>query len=294
MNRTDAGRTSAGRDGVVLATRTPDRAHALAEALRQRRLRLILSPLRAPRALTEPELDALDAALGGGPWEAATFTSVNGLRGLRAGLARLHAAGRSVHAEPAALLAGARVHCVGRATAEEARAQGLTPAAETAAGEEEQSARGLLTRLGRTGAPGSVLCVHGRPHRPELADGLRELGAEVTEAVAYAMADWPAPEPLGGQAPGGAGEERPAESAAPALDRQATAAALRKRAADVVLVTSPRQLEALHFLGPLPEPVVCLGSTTAARARELGLAAVTAVSPAPEDLAEAALRARSG
>ena len=117
MNRTDAGRTSAGRDGVVLATRTPDRARALAEALRKRRLRLILSPLRAPRALTEPELDALRAALGGGPWEAATFTSVNGLRGLRAGLARLHAAGRSVHAEPAALLAGARVHCVGRATA---------------------------------------------------------------------------------------------------------------------------------------------------------------------------------
>ena len=59
MNRTDAGRTSAGRDGVVLATRTPDRARALAEALRKRRLRLILSPLRAPRALTEPELDAL-------------------------------------------------------------------------------------------------------------------------------------------------------------------------------------------------------------------------------------------
>ncbi|SQC29547.1 Delta-aminolevulinic acid dehydratase [Rothia kristinae] len=174
------------------------------------------------------------------------------------------------------------MHCVGRATAEEARAQGLTPAAETAAGEEEQSARGLLTRLGRAGAPGSVLCVHGRPHRPELADGLRELGAEVTEAVAYAMADWPAPEPLGGQAPGGAGEERPAESAAPALDRQATAEVLHERAADVVLVTSPRQLEALHFLGPLPEPVVCLGSTTAARARELGLAAVTAVSPAPE------------
>lgn len=287
-------RSDAGGGGVVLATRTPDRAHALTEALRQRRLRLILSPLRAPRALTEPELDALRTALSSGPWEAATFTSVNGLRGLRAGLARLHAADRSAHAEPAALLAGARVHCVGRATAEEARAQGLTPAAETAAGEGEQSARGLLTRLDRTGAPGSVLCVHGRPHRPELADGLRELGANVTEAVAYAMADWPTPAPLGGQAPGSAGEERPAESAAPALDRQATAAALRKRAADVVLVSSPRQLETLHGLGPLPEPVVCLGPTTAARARELGLAAVTAASPAPEDLAEAAVRARSG
>ena len=187
--------------------------------------------------------------------------------------------------------AGLKIAAVGGKTADALREWGLEPDLVPSG---EQSARGLLTRLGRAGAPGSVLCVHGRPHRPELADGLRELGAEVTEAVAYAMADWPAPEPLGGQAPGAAGEERPAESAAPALDRQATAEVLHERAADVVLVTSPRQLEALHFLGPLPEPVVCLGSTTVARARELGLAAVTAVSPAPEDLAEAALRARSG
>ena len=45
-------RSDAGGGGVVLATRTPDRARALAEALREYRLRLILSPLRAPRALT--------------------------------------------------------------------------------------------------------------------------------------------------------------------------------------------------------------------------------------------------
>ena len=42
------------------------------------------------------------------------------------------------------------------------------------------------------------------------------------------MADWPTPAPLGGQAPGSAGEERPAESAAPALDRQAVDSACGK------------------------------------------------------------------
>lgn len=288
---------------IVLATRVPERAGELAAALHHQGLDLVLSPLRAPRALTEPELEDLAAGLFSRSWEAVAFTSVNGLRGLRAALERLHARGRTEAATPAQALAGAAVHCVGRATAGEARAQGLRPQEpDTApAAAEEQSARGLLARLARTGVPSSVLCVHGEPHRPELAAGLRELGATVGEAVSYAMTDWPAEHPLTG-APAATpmpvlgdvvGDVAGVEHLA-VLDREGTRVALREGRPDVVLATSPDLLRRLHELGTLPQPVVCLGRTTGETAQDLGLAYVVAASPAPQDLAEAARTALAG
>ena len=126
--------------------------------------------------------------------------------------------------------------------------------------------------------------MHGEPHRPELARGLRERGLRVEEAVVYEMASYPAERPL---APG---RREPAGAAVPVLDPAETARHLAGCGPDVVVATSPRLLEELAERGRIAVPVVCIGATTAARAASLGLRALTARSPAPRDLLTAVRR----
>lgn len=259
----------------VLLTRAPDRARPLVDLLAAAGAHCLVSPLRQARRPDVGEAAAALAVLRDGTWDAAVLTSANGARGLAllaesAGLAA------------ADLLGPAQVHCVGRATARAARRIGLRPAPAA----EEQSAAGLLSAFDerRCLAPGSrVVCVQGEPHRPEPAAGLRARGHRVGEAVVYAMADWPAENPL---VPTDA-----AAAGAPVLDRAETARLLAEGGPDAVVATSPELLRTLCGLGPVRAPVVCIGRTTGGTAVDLGLDAVLAAGPEPQDLADAVTEA---
>jgi uroporphyrinogen-III synthase len=261
-----------GRPAEVLVTRLPGPAGELVDLLRGEGHDVVLAPLREARLPGPAACAAVAGTVRAGGFDAVTFTSAHGVLGLEAILGE----------GPAGPLAGAEVRCVGRATARAAREAGLDPAPAPA----REDAAGLLAEwpAPEEGGPRSVLCVHGEPHRPELARGLRERGLRVEEAVVYEMAAYPAERPL---APG---RREPSGAEVPVLDPAETAGHLAGRGPDVVVATSPRLLEELAERGRIAVPVVCIGATTAARAASLGLRAVTARSPAPRDLLTAVRR----
>ena len=192
---------------------------------------------------------------------------------------------RAVHA------GGARIACVGAATARAVRTQlGLDadfqPSVQSAAGmlaELEGPAAGAVSTDSAAAGPAStkpatVLVLEGSNARPTLREGLKNLGWSVTARVLYDMV--------------------PAERVEPGELSLSAARALLQGAdapnPDVIVVTAPSRLHALldgaPALGPesVP-PVVAIGATTASACRALNLRHVQADSPYPRDLARAAV-----
>lgn len=246
--------------------------------------RVLFAPLQQARTV-EPGADHAAAleALASGHYAWVSFTSAHTVRAC----AELWGEDftRAVHA------GGARIACVGAATARAVRAQlGLDadfqPSVQSAAGmlaELEGPAAGAVSTDSAAAGPAStkpatVLVLEGSNARPTLREGLKNLGWSVTARVLYDMV--------------------PAERVEPGeLSLSAARALLRGADApnpDVIVATAPSRLHALldgaPALGPesVP-PVVAIGATTASACRALNLRHVQADSPSPRDLARAAV-----
>lgn len=259
----------------VLITRGLDRAGELVELLRGSGIEPVLTPLSEAASVGDEEARETLAALRSGPFDAVTFTSANGVWGLQ------EVCGRSTDPLGIAEIAPI-VWCVGAATRAAAVAAGLAPVESPAV----SSGRGMVEERSRvlgSHGPRRVLCVRGRPARTELVEGLRADGHDVVEAVVYERRPYPTDRPLIARTELRADHPR-------VLDRAETTAFLEARAASVVIATSPKLLRSLHSLGPIPVPVVCIGSTTTAAAQELGLETVTSDGTTPQDLARATER----
>ena len=250
--------------------------------------RVLFAPLQQARTVpATEELRGVPTLLESGVYAWVSFTSAHTVRAC----AELWGEDftRAVHA------GGARIACVGAATARAVRAQlGLDadfqPSVQSATGmlaEFEGPAAGAVSTDSAAAGPAStepatVLVLEGSNARPTLREGLKNLGWSVTARVLYDM-------------------ERvvPGElslSAARALLRGSTAEGSMPEppAPDVIVATAPSRLHALldgaPALGPesVP-PVVAIGATTASACRALNLRHVHAESPSPRDLARAAV-----
>ncbi len=150
-------------------------------------------------------------------------------------------------------LAGVRVAAVGAATAAALRIHHVV--ADLVPGEE--TAEGLVAALGRQVAhgqrPPTALFPRADDARPVLVPGLRSLGWDVTEVVAY----------------------RTVAAVSPGAAHGDEAAVLRRAAAaDVVTFTSPSTVARfVELLGAqrVPPVVACIGPVTADAARRAGL-----------------------
>ena len=286
------------RGATVLLTRSAAQgaafARALAEECAQNGLgecRVLFAPLQQARTVpATEELRGIPALLESGVYAWVSFTSAHTVRAC----AELWGEDftRAVHA------GGARIACVGAATARAVRAQlGLDadfqPSVQSAAGmlaELEGPAAGAVSTDSAAAGPAStepatVLVLEGSNARPTLREGLKNLGWSVTARVLYDMVPAERVEP---------GEL--SLSAARALLRGSTAEGSMPEppAPDVIVATAPSRLHALldgaPALGPesVP-PVVAIGATTASACRALNLRHVQADSPSPRDLARAAV-----
>lgn len=246
--------------------------------------RVLFAPLQQARTVpATEELRGIPALLESGVYAWVSFTSAHTVRAC----AELWGEDftRAVHA------GGARIACVGAATARAVRAQlrldaDFQPSVQSAAGmlaELEGPAAGAVSTDSAAAGPAStkpaaVLVLEGSNARPTLREGLKNLGWSVTARVLYDMVPAERVEP---------GEL--SLSAARALLRGADAPA-----PDVLVATAPSRLHALldgaPALGPesVP-PVVAIGATTASACRALNLRHVQADSPSPRDLARAAV-----
>lgn len=248
--------------------------------------RVLFAPLQQARTV-EPGADHAAAleALASGHYAWVSFTSAHTVRAC----AELWGEDftRAVHA------GGARIACVGAATARAVRAQlGLDadfqPSVQSAAGmlaELEGPAAGAVSTDSAAAGPDStkpaaVLVLEGSNARPTLREGLKNLGWDSRRCVLYDMV--------------------PAEQVAPGELSLAAARALVQGstvdvpAPDVLVVTAPSRLHVLLDGTPAlsPEsvpPVVAIGATTASACRALNLRHVQADSPSPRDLARAAV-----
>ena len=246
--------------------------------------RVLFAPLQQARTVpATEELRGIPALLESGAYAWVSFTSAHTVRACAElwgeDFARACASG------------GARIACVGAATARAVRAQlGLDadfqPSVQSAAGmlaELEGPAAGAVSTDSAAAGPAStkpaaVLVLEGSNARPTLREGLKNLGWSVTARVLYDMV--------------------PAERVEPGeLSLSAARALLRGADApdpDVIVATAPSRLHALldgaPALGPesVP-PVVAIGATTASACRALNLRHVQADSPSPRDLARAAV-----
>ena len=253
--------------------------------------RVLFAPLQ--QAHTVPateELRGIPALLESGVYAWVSFTSAHTVRAC----AELWGEDftRAVHS------GGARIACVGAATARAVRAQlGLDadfqPSVQSAAGmlaEFEGPAAGAVSTDSAAAGPDStkpaaVLVLEGSNARPTLREGLKNLGWSVTARVLYDMVPAERVEP---------GELSLA--AARALLRGSTAEGSMPEppAPDVIVATAPSRLYALLDGAPAlaPEsvpPVVAIGATTASACHALNLRHVQADSPSPRDLARAAV-----
>lgn len=246
--------------------------------------RVLFAPLQQARTVpATEELRGIPALLESGVYAWVSFTSAHTVRAC----AELWGEDftRAVHS------GGARIACVGAATARAVRAQlrldaDFQPSVQSAAGmlaELEGPAAGAVSTDSAAAGPAStkpaaVLVLEGSNARPTLREGLKNLGWSVTARVLYDMVPAERVEP---------GEL--SLSAARALLRGADAPA-----PDVLVATAPSRLHALldgaPALGPesVP-PVVAIGATTASACRALNLRHVQADSPSPRDLARAAV-----
>ena len=240
--------------------------------------RVLFAPLQQARTVpATEELRGIPALLESGAYAWVSFTSAHTVRAC----AELWGEDftRAVHS------GGARIACVGAATARAVRAQlGLDadfqPSVQSAAGmlaELEGPAAGAVSSGPASTEPAAVLVLEGSNARPTLREGLKNLGWSVTALVLYDMV--------------------PAERVEPGeLSLSAARALLRGADApnpDVIVATAPSRLHALldgaSALAPesVP-PVVAIGATTASACRALNLRHVQADSPSPKDLARAA------
>ena len=250
--------------------------------------RVLFAPLQQARTVpATEELRGIPALLESGVYAWVSFTSAHTVRACAELWGEDFA--RAVHS------GGARIACVGAATARAVLAQlGLDadfqPSVQSAAGmltEFEGPAAGAVSTDSAAAEPGTtepaatepaaVLVLEGSNARPTLREGLKNLGWSVTARVLYDMVPAERVEP---------GEL--SLSAARALLRGADASA-----PDVIVATAPSRLHALldgaPALGPesVP-PVVAIGASTASACRALNLRHVQADSPSPQDLARAA------
>lgn len=236
--------------------------------------RVLFAPLQQARTVpATEELRGIPALLESGVYAWVSFTSAHTVRAC----AELWGEDftRAVHA------GGARIACVGAATARAVRAQlGLSTDFQPSV----QSAAGMLAEFEGPAAgpdstkPAAVLVLEGSNARPTLREGLKNLGWSVTARVLYDMVPAERVEP---------GEL--SLSAARALLLGADAPA-----PDVIVATAPSRLHALLDGAPALEPesvppVVAIGATTASACRALNLRHVQADSPSPRDLARAAV-----
>ena len=248
--------------------------------------RVLFAPLQQARTVPAiEELRGIPALLESGAYAWVSFTSAHTVRAC----AELWGEDftRAVHA------GGARIACVGAATARAVRAQlGLDadfqPSVQSAAGmlaEFEGPAAGAVSTDSAAAGPDStkpaaVLVLEGSNARPTLREGLKNLGWSVTARVLYDMV--------------------PAERVEPGELSLAAARALVQGNAvdaptpDVLVVTAPSRLHALLDGAPALEPesvppVVAIGASTASACHALNLRHVQADSPSPRDLARAAV-----
>lgn len=253
--------------------------------------RVLFAPLQQARTVpSTEELRGIPALLESGSYAWVSFTSAHTVRACAELWGEDFA--RAVHA------GGARIACVGAATARAVHAQlGLDadfqPSVQSAAGmlaEFEGPAAGAVSIDSAAAGPDSttpaaVLVLEGSNARPTLREGLKNLGWSVIARVLYDMVPAERVEP---------GELSLA--AARALLRGSTAEGSMPEplAPDVIVATAPSRLHALldgaPALGPesVP-PVVAIGATTASACRALNLRHVQADSPSPRDLARAAV-----
>lgn len=284
------------RGATVLLTRSAAQGAAFARALAEEcaqngvgECRVLFAPLQQARTVpATEELRGIPALLESGVYAWVSFTSAHTVRACAELWGEDFA--RAVHS------GGARIACVGAATARAVRAQlGLDadfqPSVQSAAGmlaELEGPAAGAVSTDSAAAGPAStepaaVLVLEGSNARPTLREGLKNLGWSVTARVLYDMVPAERVEP---------GEL--SLSAARALLRGADAPNPETPAPDVLVVTAPSRLHALldgaPALGPesVP-PVVAIGATTASACRALNLRHVQADSPSPRDLARAAV-----
>ena len=251
--------------------------------------RVLFAPLQQARTVpATEELRGIPALLESGAYAWVSFTSAHTVRACAELWGEDFA--RAVHA------GGARIACVGAATARAVRTQlGLDadfqPSVQSAAGMlaelEGPAAGSVSTDSAAAGAvltepvstvPAAVLVLEGSNARPTLREGLKNLGWSVTTRVLYDMV--------------------PAERVEPGeLSLSAARALLRGADApnpDVIVATAPSRLHALLDGAPALEPesvppVVAIGATTASACRALNLRHVQADSPSPRDLARAAV-----
>ena len=284
------------RGATVLLTRSAAQGAAFARALAEEcaqngvgECRVLFAPLQQARTVpATEELRGIPALLESGVYAWVSFTSAHTVRACAELWGEDFA--RAVHS------GGARIACVGAATARAVRAQlGLDadfqPSVQSAAGMlaelEGPAAGSVSTDSAAAGAvstepvstePAAVLVLEGSNARPTLREGLKNLGWSVTARVLYDMV--------------------PAERVEPGeLSLSAARALLRGADApdpDVIVATAPSRLHALLDGAPALEPesvppVVAIGATTASACRALNLRHVQADSPSPRDLARAAV-----
>ena len=272
------------RGATVLLTRSAAQGAAFARALAEEcaqngvgECRVLFAPLQQARTVpATEELRGIPALLESGVYAWVSFTSAHTVRACAELWGEDFA--RAVHS------GGARIACVGAATARAVRAQlGLDadfqPSVQSAAGmlaELEGPAAGAVSTDSAAAGPAStepaaVLVLEGSNARPTLREGLKNLGWSVTARVLYDMV--------------------PAERVEPGELSLAAARALLRGAdapdPDVIVATAPSRLHALldgaPALGPesVP-PVVAIGATTASACRALNLRHVQADSTLPE------------
>lgn len=284
------------RGATVLLTRSAAQGAAFARALAEEcaqngvgECRVLFAPLQQARTVpATEELRGIPALLESGVYAWVSFTSAHTVRACAELWGEDFA--RAVHS------GGARIACVGAATARAVRAQlGLDadfqPSVQSAAGmlaelegpaagsvSTDSAAAGAVSTEPVSTVPAAVLVLEGSNARPTLRESLKNLGWSVTTRVLYDMV--------------------PAERVEPGeLSLSAARALLRGADApnpDVIVATAPSRLHALldgaPALGPesVP-PVVAIGATTASACRALNLRHVQADSPSPRDLARAAV-----
>ncbi len=250
---------------LVLVTRPPDASDRVAALLASRGYRVAAVPTVETRLA--PAGGPLDAALIDPPgWDWLVVTSVTGARAVAEALARTGTGTRGLDGTPRAT----RWAAVGPATAAALRALALpvdlVPREATGAGIARELVAGGATRGAR------ILLARADAAAADLPDALRAAGADVHEVIAYHTAEAPA---------------ESAGSLAVALE-DGTLAAIVVASGSAVrgLVRLATEAGLLHRV--LATPLVTIGPSTSAVARELGIAGVVqAESPTPEALVAA-------
>ena len=268
---------------TVLLTRSAAQGAAFARALAEEaaqlglgECRVLFAPLQQARPVEPGEEHAAALkALASGRYAWVSFTSANTVRACAQLWGDEFA--RAVRA------GGARVACVGAATARAVHAQlGL----DTDFQPQVQSAVGMLAELGQPAVePAAVLVLEGSNARPTLREGLKDLGWDSHRCVLYDMVPAERVEP---------GELSLSAARALVQGNTSEASAPETPAPAVLVVTAPSRLHALLDGAPAlpPEsvpPVVAIGASTASACRALNLRHVQADSPSPQDLARAAV-----